>query len=116
MQCFDESKTPSQYLTVYSKTDGNPQIVRAIYRPAVSHNLIARRIVQRLELRRTDAPSIPERLLCGQNRLELTGQYVDLACFTTGSDDSIIHRFYVVKSCTHFDILFGFSVVDSVDR
>ncbi|CAO2651614.1 Nn.00g041840.m01.CDS01 [Neocucurbitaria sp. VM-36] len=110
---LDNLMLPSQYLTLYTKSSERPQIVRAVYRPTVSNNFIARRIVRRLELKTDNDSSIVKPLIWGTKCITPTGDYVDLACFAEGCNDGFTCRLYVVKRCPFFDLLFGSDTVNS---
>lgn len=110
-QRIDKSTLPTQYLSLCTTGSAQPQIVRAICRPTVTHNLIARRIVRRLNLSPDKSSIIPDPLLWGQSRIEPIGDYVDLTCYAKGSKIGTTYRFHLVKDCGLFDMLFGSDVV-----
>jgi hypothetical protein len=102
---------PGQNLSLYSGSSGRRQFVRAIFRPNIPDNFIARRIAQRLELKMHSNCSVVKAVVWGQTPIPPTSDYVDLACYAEGTN-CVTYRFYVVKHCS-FDLLFGSDSISS---
>ena len=103
---------PAQNLCLYSKLSKKGEPIRAIFRPTVRENFIARRIVDRLEFTLYSDPLVVKTVVWDGKRISSTSKFVDLACAgeTDGTKDCAAHRFYVVRNCP-FDLLFGSSSI-----
>ncbi|KAK1920090.1 hypothetical protein P3342_002386 [Pyrenophora teres f. teres] len=97
---------PGQNLTIYSRSNGRRQIVRAVFGANVSENFVSHRIVKRLKLESHKDHSVAIEATWGLIRIPHTNDYVNLACRLQEGNDCVTHRFYVVKLCS-FDLLFS---------
>jgi len=95
-----------QNLNIYSVSNGQRQIIRAIFRTNLPESFISHRIVKRLKLKVHRDPLIAIEATWGPTRIPPTNDYVNLACSRQKSHDCVPHRYYVVKLCS-FDLLFG---------
>jgi hypothetical protein len=101
-----------QNLSLSSRTSGQRHIVRAIFRPGVPDNIIARRIVRRLGLTSGCNSAVVKTFSWDRSPLPATSDFVDLACYSENGNDCDSFRFYVVQGCP-FDILFGSDSISS---
>jgi hypothetical protein len=100
------SSSTAQNLILNCRSSNKRQIVRAIWQPNCPDNLIARRIVRRLELKTESSCPAVKAEVWGPNHAPPTRDSVNIACSPGDGGDYVTCRFYIVKNCS-FDLLFG---------
>ncbi|CBY01350.1 predicted protein [Plenodomus lingam JN3] len=104
---------PTKNIVLYPKLSNNREVVRAIFRPSIPENFIARRIVRRLKMEIDGHSATAKSLILGETTVSSTTTYVDLACSAENSSKRVTHRFYIARRCP-FDVLFGSQCIRSV--